>query len=146
MSWRGISKVNWRLICKISGRLKGVGRAMSNHEVIGVAILMFFIGISTSAVIGDIRQVFFGIPTDIATKYFAALMVAVGFAIWETYYYWCDLRSPHQHTSYVHLYTHVQTPNILLSISSPCRTRSASVRYSIILVPLQLLGHFLVDP
>ena len=56
---------------------------MRNREVIGVAILMFFIGISTSAVVEDIRQVFFGIPTDIATKYFAALMVAVGFAIWE---------------------------------------------------------------
>lgn len=56
---------------------------MSNHEVIGVAILMFFIGISTSAVVEDIQQVFFGIPTDIATKYFAALVVAVGFAIWE---------------------------------------------------------------
>ena len=55
---------------------------MSNREVIGGAILMFFIGISTSAVVEDIRQVFFGIPTDIATKYFAALMVAVGFAIW----------------------------------------------------------------
>ena len=56
---------------------------MSNHKVIGVAILMFFIGISTSAVVEDIQQVFFGIPTDIATKYFAALVAAVGFAIWE---------------------------------------------------------------
>ena len=55
---------------------------MRNHKVIGVAILMFFIGISTSAVVEDIWQVFFGIPTDIATKYFAALVVAAGVTIW----------------------------------------------------------------
>ena len=44
-------------------------------------VLAFFVGLSTSAVVGDIQQVFFGIPTDIATKYFAALVVAAGFAI-----------------------------------------------------------------
>ena len=56
---------------------------MRNREVFCEFVLMFFIGISTSAVVDDVRQVFFGIPTDIATKYFAALVVAVGFAIWE---------------------------------------------------------------
>lgn len=54
---------------------------MRNREVIGCAILMFFIGISTAAVLEDIRQVFFGIPTDIATKYFVALVVAVWFVV-----------------------------------------------------------------
>ena len=55
---------------------------MRKREAFCEFVLMFFIGISTSAVVEDIRQVFFGIPTDIATKYFAALVVAAGFAIW----------------------------------------------------------------
>ena len=55
---------------------------MSNREGFCEFVLAFFVGLSTSAVVGDIQQVFFGIPTDVATKYFAALVVAAGFAIW----------------------------------------------------------------
>ena len=55
--------------------------AVSNREVFCEFVLAFFVGLSTSAVVGDIQQVFFGIPTDIATKYFAALVVAAEFAI-----------------------------------------------------------------
>lgn len=55
---------------------------MSNREVVAEFVLAFFVGLSTSAVMGDIQQVFFGIPPVIATKYIAALVVGAGFAIW----------------------------------------------------------------
>ena len=55
---------------------------MRNREVFREFVLAFFVGLGTSVIAEDIQQVFFGIPTDIATKYFAALVFAAGFAIW----------------------------------------------------------------
>lgn len=55
---------------------------MSNREVIGEAILPFFIGIGTGAVAGDALQLLLDWPENIPGKYLSGLMVVIWFVIW----------------------------------------------------------------